>query len=104
MKRKELTGIYRCFALLLFAAVSWAAPVPDTGQTQCYDVVGSVITCPSPGQSLYGQDASCGINPMSYTKLDGSGNTLPDTASSWVIVKDNVTELIWEVKNNKEKL
>ncbi len=86
--------------ILMFAGVAWAAPVPDTGQTKCYDVAGNVITCPSPGQALYGQDANYSIYPMSFTKLDGSGNTLPDSATSWVMVKDNVTGLIWEVKTS----
>jgi surface antigen len=79
-----------------------SSSVPDTGQTKCYDVSGSVITCPSPGQAFYGQDANYTINPMSYTKLDGSGNTLPDSSTSWVTVRDNVTGLIWEVKTNKD--
>jgi hypothetical protein len=39
---------------------------------------------------------------MSYTKLDGTGNALPDSAMSWVTVKDNVTGLIWEMKTNKD--
>ena len=90
------------FIILMFTAVAWAAPVPDTGQTKCYDVAGNVITCPSPGQALYGQDANYSINPMSYTKLDGSGNALPDSATSWSMVRDNVTGLIWEVKTNKD--
>jgi len=33
MKRKELMWIFVCFALSIFTAVVWAAPVPDTGQT-----------------------------------------------------------------------
>jgi hypothetical protein len=102
MTRKELTGIFTCFALLFFAAYAFAAPVPDTGQTKCYDVPGNVITCPSPGQALYGQDANYSINPMSFTKLDGSGNALLDSATSWVMVKDNVTGLVWEMKANKD--
>ena len=61
-----------------------------------------MITCPSPGQALYGQDANYSINPMSYTKLDDSGNTLSDSAASWSMVKDNVTGLIWEMKTNKD--
>ncbi|MFH0998432.1 MAG: DUF1566 domain-containing protein [Pseudomonadota bacterium] len=101
MKRKELTRIFLCFALLFFAAVAWAAPVPDTGQTKCYNNTVE-IPCPSPGQPFYGQDAQYTINPMSYTKLDGSGNALSDTAKSWVMVKDNVTGLIWEMKTNKD--
>ena len=31
MTRKELTGIFICFALLFFAAYAFAMPVPDTG-------------------------------------------------------------------------
>ena len=88
------------FIILMFTAAVWSAPVPDTGQTKCHDVSGSVITCPSPGQALYGQDANYNINPMSYTKLDGSGMVLPDSASSWSMVKDNVTGLIWENKTD----
>jgi hypothetical protein len=101
VKRKELTGILGCVALLLFAVVAWAAPVPDTGLTICYNATVE-IPCPSPGQPFYGQDANYTINPMSYTKLDGSGNALSDTAMSWVMVKDNVTGLIWEMKTNKD--
>ena len=74
--------------------------VPDTGQTKCYNKT-DVITCPSPGQPFYGQDANYTINPMSYTKLDGSGNALPDSAPSWVMVRDNVTGLIWEMKTRR---
>ena len=88
--------------ILIFTAVAWAATVPDTGQTTCYDVAGKVISCPSPGQALYGQDANYTINPMSYTKIDGSGNSLPDSAMSWVMVRDNVTGLVWETKTNKD--
>jgi hypothetical protein len=40
--------------ILMVTAVVWTAPVPDTGQTKCYDVAGNVITCPSPGQPFYG--------------------------------------------------
>lgn len=100
MKKNELMGILGCLYLLLFAAATFAAPVPDTGQAHCYDDVGNLITCPSPGQPFYGQDANYTINPMSYTKLDGNGNELPDSAMSWVMVRDNVTGLIWEMKTN----
>jgi hypothetical protein len=86
--------------ILMVTAVAWATPVPDTGQTNCYDVAGNVIPCPMSGQALYGQDANYSINPVSYTKLDGSGNALPDSATSWAMVRDNVTGLIWEMKTN----
>jgi hypothetical protein len=74
--------------ILLLAVNVWAAPVPDTGVTKCYNATVE-ITCPSPGQPFYGQDANYTINPMSYTMLNG-------------MVKDNVTGLIWESKTNKD--
>jgi hypothetical protein len=89
------------FIVLMVTAVAWAAPVPDTGQTKCYTNAVE-IPCPSSGQPFYGQDANYNINPMSYTKLDGSGNALPDSATSWVTVKDNVTGLVWEMKTSKD--
>ncbi len=71
-------------------------PVPDTGQTKCYNN-SAEITCPSPGLPFYGQDAQYApCNPHSYTKLDANGNALPDSAPSWVMVRDNVTGLIWQ--------
>jgi hypothetical protein len=77
--------------------VSTAYKLPDTGQTKCYnDTV--EIACPSPGQDFYGQDGNYTINPPSYTKLDANGNALPDSATTWAMVKDNVTGLIWESK------
>jgi hypothetical protein len=88
------------FSLLIVLAISvyaTAGPVPDTGQTQCYDNTGE-IPCPQPGEPFFGQDANYQINPPSYTKLDAEGNDLPDTAASWTMVRDNVTGLIWEVK------
>ena len=101
MKRKELTGIFACVALLFFAVYAFAASVPETGQTKCYNNTVE-IPCPSPGQPFYGQDANYSINPMSYTKLDGSGNALPDSATTWVTVRDNVTGLTWEMKTNMD--
>ena len=102
MKRKSLMWVIVCFALLFFTAAAWTAPVPGTGQEKCYDAAGNVITCPSPGQAFYGQDANYRINPITYSKLDGGGNVLPASATSWVMVRDNVTGLIWELKNNMD--
>ncbi|MCP3953421.1 MAG: DUF1566 domain-containing protein, partial [Desulfobacterales bacterium] len=39
---------------------------------------------------------------FSFTKLDAVGNALDSSASSWSCVKDNVTGLVWEVKQNKD--
>jgi hypothetical protein len=72
-----------------------AWPIPDTGQTTCYDETGMEIDCAGTGQ-----DGEYLINPPSYTKLDANGNDLPDEATSWAMVRDNVTGLIWEVKTD----
>ncbi len=84
--------------LILFTSFSvYSGPVPDTGQTKCYDSLVEV-PCPQPGEPFHGQDAHYSTNPPSYTRLDAQGATLPDNALSWIMVKDNVTGLIWEVK------
>jgi len=75
--------------------------IPDTGNTRCYDY-DNEIPCPQPGETYYGQDGNYTINPPAYTKMDANGNYLPDDAPSWIMVRDNVTGLIWEVKQNKD--
>ena len=55
---------------IMFDSV-WAVdcPIPDTGQSKCYDDIGNEINpCPSLGQSFYGQDAQHPCNPQSYTR------------------------------------
>ena len=74
-------------SVLLFATPLWSYPIPDTGQTGSYT-------------DTFGEDSDYLINPPSYTKLDVNGNDLPDSAASWVMVRDNVTGLIWEVKTD----
>ncbi|MBA7494398.1 hypothetical protein ES702_04973 [subsurface metagenome] len=99
-------GILAAFLTVLSLSTrAWAVdcPIPDTGQTKCYG--NSVeITCPLPEEPFYGQDAQHITNPQSYTKLDASGNDLPDTSTEWVMVRDNVTGLIWEVKQDKDDI
>jgi hypothetical protein len=95
--KKTWASAFGFIFFLMVTAIAFATPVPDTGQSKCYN--DSVeIPCPSPGQAFYGQDASYSINTPSYTKLDGSGVALADSATSWVMVRDNVTGLIWENK------
>ena len=82
--RKELLAL-----VLLILSVSFvhAGPIPDTGQTKCYDNT-QEIPCPQPGQPFYGQDAQYGTNTQSYTDL-GNG-----------VIKDNVTGLQWVKDGN----
>ncbi|ETR71715.1 MAG: hypothetical protein OMM_07935, partial [Candidatus Magnetoglobus multicellularis str. Araruama] len=78
-----------------------AFPIPDSGQTKCYDNENE-ITCPQPGEPFYGQDGNYLIHEQSYTKLDEQGNDLPDDAQTWAMVRDNITGLIWEIKTSKD--
>ena len=59
-----------CCTIFLFSISAIAGPVPDTGQTLCYDDIGNVITCPLPGQPFYGQDAQYGNNLQSLPTLE----------------------------------
>jgi Domain of unknown function (DUF4214) len=68
---------------------SMVAKIPDTGQITHYT-------------NVFGEDSDYTINPPSYTKLDAKGNVLPESATTWAMVRDNVTGLIWENKANKD--
>jgi len=75
---------------------------PDTGQTKCYDNDGE-ITCPAEGEPFYGQDAQYQGPQPSYTKLGVNGVELPKDATpadGWIMTRDNVTGLIWEIKTD----
>jgi len=104
---KGLVILVGFFIISLFTKSSVLAvpfSVSDTGQTKCYDDLGNELTpCPTSGEHFYGQDAQYITNPQSYTKLDEDGNDLPDSATEWVMVRDNVTGLIWEVKTDDNK-
>jgi len=82
---------------------------PDTGQIKCYDNSTEII-CPPPGKPFYGQDAQYQGPQRSYTKLGYINDELvelPDTATvadGWIMTRDNVTGLIWEVKTNKDDI
>lgn len=82
--------------------------LPDTGVTHYYNSGDFNATAPDvehPHQdALYGRDVDFypdsfdGYASLSYTKLDLSGNPLPDTSESFHCVRDNTTGLIWEHK------
>lgn len=64
---------------------------PDTGQTKCYN--DSVrIPCPAEGVDFYGQDAQYNGPVRSYTSLAGG------------MVQDNVTGLVWEMKERMDSV
>jgi len=82
------TVFFVTFSFLRLSSSTLAGCLPDTGQTKCYDNH-SEITCPSPGEDFYGQDAQHPCNPNSYTSLAGG-----------IMVQDNVTGLVWENKTD----
>ena len=101
MKHKNI-WLWSLFLVILLSGVqSFSAPIPDTGQTTCYDADGNIISpCPLSGEDFYGQDANYAINPPSFTKLDSNGNALAPSAHVWTMVRDDVTGLIWELKTD----
>jgi len=83
LSKLATTALFSFLSATTLFAANWN-PLPDTGQTQCYDVSGNVITCPAEGEPLYGQDANYQGAAPSY-KDNGNGS-----------VTDNNTGLIWQ--------
>ena len=82
---------------------------PDTGQNKCYSNSG-IIDCPTdPGAPFYGQDAQYPRITRSYTKLGQEGAELEndaahaDNGGEWVMTRDDVTGLVWEIKTSDNK-
>ncbi len=107
--RYFLAGLILCFFFMMAGSVVALQPFPDTGQTKCYNNT-SEIVCPQPGEPFYGQDAQYQPRiPRSYTKLGMNGVELPDSAAHvddggpWMMTRDNVTGLIWEIKTTANK-
>ncbi len=110
MKSSHLITVLTLLLCVCLSAPALASqPFPDTGQTKCYNN-SAEITCPQPGQPFYGQDAQYQPRlPRSYTKLGMNGVELADDAAHvdqggpWIMTRDNVTGLMWEVKTNANK-
>ena len=81
---KKLSIVCAFLMVSFLPCVTLASPIPDTGQTQCYNNSVEMVPCPSPGEAFYGQDGSYSINPHSFLDF-GNG-----------IVRDNVTGLEWQ--------
>ena len=96
MKKKGIVLFGVSCALVFFGSM------PSAGQKSCQDYNGDVIPCKEPSYRYYDRDGHYEIHPTTYTKLDSDGNEVPDSAASWVMVRDNDTGLIWEVKRNMD--
>ncbi len=111
-KRSIMVGLISFFVFMNVSLAMALQPFPDTGQTKCYGMGWDtgVISCPQPGKPLYGQDAQYPRLPRSYTKLGMNGAELSDSAlhvddgGQWIMTRDNVTGLIWEVKTNVSRV
>ena len=86
-----------CLIQWVFSAYAFAVPLPETGQSWYNDIF-SKITGTPPDILFLGRNTD--HTHPSYTKLSSAGNPLPDSATSWIMVQDNATGLIWEVKRN----
>jgi hypothetical protein len=102
MKIRWKVGAWFLVLFLLCVPEVFAWPVPDTGQTKCYDNTAE-IPCPALWQDFYGQDAQYQGPTRSYTKQGQNGVALADTAtqeSGWLMTRDNLTGLVWEMKTD----
>jgi hypothetical protein len=106
MKIRWKMGAWFLVLFLLCVPEVFAWPFPDTGLTRCYDDTGE-ITCPALGKPFYGQDAQYQGPTRSYTKIGQNGVTLADTAtqeSGWLMTRDNITGLVWEMKTDNNSI
>lgn len=106
---KAVPGVLSLLLDDVIAPESDIYPFPDTGQDECYNNT-ELISCPSaPTDEFYGQDAQYPRIDRSYTKLGQDGAELDDNAShiddegAWIMTRDNVTGLIWEIKTDANK-
>jgi hypothetical protein len=116
-----LLGVFWC--LIFRPGPVLAYQLPDTGITKCYDDAGNVITCPSPGQPFYGQDAQyAGPQPAYRDNGDGTvtdlntglmwqqGDTQNDSDWNWQCACDYCDRLVlpsggysdWRLPNRRE--
>ncbi|MGD0282079.1 MAG: DUF1566 domain-containing protein, partial [Dissulfurispiraceae bacterium] len=84
MKRKRGLFVFILPVLLFFcfASLSYAVSLPQTGQKQCYDGSGNVISCTGTGQD---GNTQSGVAWPSPRFTDNSNGT----------ITDNLTGLIW---------
>ena len=64
----KVVRIWVLIFLLFIPAINLHAwPIPDTGQSKCYNNTAPEVSCPSPGEPFYGQDGNYTIYPPSNT-------------------------------------
>jgi PKD repeat protein len=114
---KGATGNQQSLVVVIPPAAIITGQLNDTGVigSACYQAGSDVqASCTSTAaialnadqDGMIGRDAFSSTNSnadgalgFSFTKIGASGETLPANAPQWNCVKDNVTGLMWEVKN-----
>jgi len=56
MTKAIKTATFLIALTLCLSSIAFAGPIPDTGQTKCYNDTAE-ISCPAPGEDFYSQDA-----------------------------------------------
>lgn len=106
--RQRLICLAAWLFCMLFSQMVFAGQSGTSGPTQSHELPlnstgidrwgnGARNDLNSSQPSFPRQDADAG-KKFSFTKLDDHSRALPDSASSWSCVRDNVTGLIWEGK------
>src|SRR5690554_3789408 len=85
----------------------------DFGVTQTEDGWDGEFVIPAGQDATHGRDAlaaqgelekiGTGDGRYDLTKLDENGDQLPDDADHYACVRDNYTQLVWEVKNDQPR-
>lgn len=83
--------------------LTWGIDFPNSKNSSCTGSTINAQDC-SHGRDLTHNDNSDGHAGFSFTKLDASGNELLSSASQWSCVRDNVTELVWEIKTDDDSI
>ena len=95
---RRLGSVLLLFVFLVVPGMAPAAawnPLPDTGQTKCYDASGNERGCPVAGQPLYGQDGQYQGAPPAYQ--DNGNQTVTDQNSGLMWMKsDDGTKRKWQ--------
>jgi hypothetical protein len=104
------TGITLCGNYGYIGQLKSTLNCADTGATQTSsgtDQYGNNV--PAGQDAHFGRDALAASGQLTkigggsagfdFTKLDANGNDLAESATEWSCVRDNVTGLIWEVKD-----
>jgi hypothetical protein len=79
--------------------IDWGGDYPDGNNATCTSNIAAPQDCDY-GRDVTHSDDSDGHAGFSFTKLDAAGNELPASATEWICVRDNVTDLTWEVKTD----